>query len=299
MEDYVARCLESIDAQTYQDYEVIIVNDGSKDNSEAIIKKFIKDKEKFKLYKKTNGGLSDARNYGLKYVTGDYILFIDSDDYINELLLEKLNEEIKNNQVDIIKFNSNYDKNGILKEMKIHPFSNLNNDECIKYFFKDTLFAPVWQYAYKKSFWVKNNFLFAKGRIHEDVGLTPLILMSAKNGSSIPYVGYNYVIRENSIMTTKDKQKDLKKYNDYLYFYDELMPLIEKNNNINAKSKKLLFSFLANSVISKSFEIYHFDKQIVKEELNKRKVLKYLACDNFKRIIKKIVYQIIFIIRGW
>ena len=290
---YILKCLKSIEKQSYKNYEVIIINDGSKDESEKIINKFIKNKNKFKCYKKENGGLSDARNYGLKYITGDYILFIDSDDYINKDLLLELSKEIKRNNPDLIKFNSNYDKDGIIKKMKIHPFTNLNNNECIEQYFKDTLFAPVWQYTYKTSFWQENNFSFEVGRLHEDVGIMPLILMNINKGSSISYIGYNYVIRENSIMTTKDQKKDLKKYEDYLHFFDSIIPIINNSSKINSKSKKLLSSFLANCVISKSFEI------IVKNELKKRKILKYLATDNIKRIIKKFVYQIIFIIRGW
>ncbi len=296
---YILKCLKSIEKQSYKNYEVIIINDGSKDESEKIINKFIKNKNKFKCYKKENGGLSDARNYGLKYITGDYILFIDSDDYINKDLLLELSKEIKRNNPDLIKFNSNYDKDGIIKKMKIHPFTNLNNNECIEQYFKDTLFAPVWQYTYKTSFWQENNFSFEVGRLHEDVGIMPLILMNINKGSSISYIGYNYVIRENSIMTTKDQKKDLKKYEDYLHFFDSIIPIINNSSKINSKSKKLLSSFLANCVISKSFEIYTFDKKIVKNELKKRKILKYLATDNIKRIIKKFVYQIIFIIRGW
>ena len=70
------------------------MNDGSQDNSEKIIKDFILNKKNFKYYKKKNGGLSSARNYGLKYISGDYLLFIDGDDYINKDLLKELSKEI-------------------------------------------------------------------------------------------------------------------------------------------------------------------------------------------------------------
>ena len=82
VEKYVEKCLKSIDNQSYQKFEAIIVNDGSKDKSDSIIKKYIKDKKQFIYLTKENGGLSDARNFGIKYASGDYIIFLDSYDYI-------------------------------------------------------------------------------------------------------------------------------------------------------------------------------------------------------------------------
>ena len=96
VEAYISKCLDSIKNQSYDNYEVIIVNDGTKDNSVNVIDKYLSD-NRFKLYNKENGGLSSARNYGIKYVTGDYILFIDSDDYIERDLLNNFNNILKNN----------------------------------------------------------------------------------------------------------------------------------------------------------------------------------------------------------
>lgn len=86
-EKYIQKCLESIVNQTMKDIEIIVVNDGSKDKSEDIIEQFIKNNKsniKIKYYKKKNGGLSDARNYGVQKATGEYIAFVDSDDYIKK-----------------------------------------------------------------------------------------------------------------------------------------------------------------------------------------------------------------------
>ena len=105
-EKYIEKCLDSIYNQKMKDIEIIIVNDGSKDNSDTIIQKWIeKNKEniQIKYLKKENGGLSDSRNFAIPYVTGEYISFIDSDDYIDENLYSNL-EKYMNEKIDLIKF---------------------------------------------------------------------------------------------------------------------------------------------------------------------------------------------------
>lgn len=94
-EKYLEECLNSIKNQTYKNFEVIMVNDGSKDDSETICKRFSEDDTRFRYLKKENGGVSSARNLGLDNVEGDYITFIDADDWIDENHLELLINSIK------------------------------------------------------------------------------------------------------------------------------------------------------------------------------------------------------------
>ena len=103
VENYVEKCLKSLVKQTLQDIEIIIVNDGSTDNSENIIKEFIKlYGEKIKYVTKENGGLSDARNYGMKFASGEYIAFLDSDDYVDITLYEKMYNKAIEEQCDYV-----------------------------------------------------------------------------------------------------------------------------------------------------------------------------------------------------
>src|SRR5574344_2022066 len=90
VEKYLPKCLDSLVNQTLQDIEIIVVNDGTKDNSQKIIDKYAKKYKNIKSYIKENGGLSDARNYGVAKANGEYISFIDSDDYIDKKMLEKM-----------------------------------------------------------------------------------------------------------------------------------------------------------------------------------------------------------------
>ena len=103
VEKYIDRCLNSLVNQTLEDIEIIIVNDGSKDNSETIAKEYSsKYKDKIIYLEKENGGLSDARNYAIPYATGEYIAFLDSDDYVEVNMYEQMYEKAKKENADIV-----------------------------------------------------------------------------------------------------------------------------------------------------------------------------------------------------
>src|SRR5574344_1271971 len=175
MELYLNRCLNSILKQTYCNYEVIIVNDGSNDRSQNIIDNFLKHKN-FKCFIKENGGLSDARNFGVSKSKGDYLLFLDSDDYINDELLENLNNHLKDNYDDLLRFQIKEIKKDIENEEKGLIFNSLSGREAFKYLINYKYIEPAWAYAYKTSFYNKNKFKFKVNHTHEDFGLIPLII---------------------------------------------------------------------------------------------------------------------------
>lgn len=289
VENYILKCLESINNQSYTNYEVILVNDGSPDNSARIIKKFIKDKNNFKYYNKENGGLSDARNYGLQYCTGDYLLFLDSDDYISNDLLLELNKAIEKNNSDIIKYNIRFIyKNGNNRIMKKDNFYNNHPNKAIAKLLEDELFEPAWLYCYKTEFWLKYDFKYTKGRYHEDFGLTPLILQEAKSISSIDYVGYNYIIREGSIMNSNNTEKDFKKFNDCLAYFKENKTKIINSKNINNETKNLLLSYYANGVLNRAHALTGKNLTKAIKEIKTEKVYKYLLGNTILRKIKKL-----------
>lgn len=292
VEDYVEKCLESIYNQSYQNYEVIIVDDGSPDNSAKIIKKFIKGKTNFKYYKKENGGLSDARNYGLQYCTGDYLLFIDSDDYISDDLLLELNKEIEKNNLDIIKYNLKFIyKNGNTRIMKKDHFYNNHPNEALAKLLEDELFEPAWLYCYKTKFWFKYNFKYTKGRYHEDFGLTPLILQEAETISSIDYVGYNYIIREGSIMNSNNPEKNLQKFNDCFNYFKENKSKIINSENINNETKYLLLSYYANGVLNRANILTGDNLKKAIKKIKTEKIYKYLLGNTISRKLKKLLVK--------
>lgn len=283
VEKYIDKCLESIKNQTYDNYEVIIVNDGTKDNSVKVIQKYLKDK-RFKLYEKKNGGLSDARNYGVKYVTGDYLLFVDSDDYLNKNLLKKIS---KVDSYDVLKFNIKLvDEKG--KILSYENKKSLNGYITLKEALEFEYSEPAWSYVYNAKFFKKNKFKYSKGKIHEDFGLTPYILGKAEKIYYMPFYGYNYVQRPNSIVN--GSEKNVRRCNDMLYHFDHLYELIDKDDNI--KHKKLLYSYLANGVILKGTILSKRELKWYVSEINRRHLADYLLADTLKRKIKKIALKV-------
>ena len=99
--NYLVRCLDSIKEQTYRNYEVIIINDGSTDNCQSIIEEYVNNNRQFRCFYKENGGLASARNLGIKKSRGEYIYFVDSDDYILNKSLEIMVNEIVKNEADM------------------------------------------------------------------------------------------------------------------------------------------------------------------------------------------------------
>ena len=287
VEKYINRCLDSIVNQSYKKFEVIIINDGSTDSSEDIIKSY--NDSRIKYFKQENMGLSEARNNGVLKARGDYLLFVDSDDYLNIDLLKVLNDNL-DKDYDLIRFQVDYDINGNRKNTKgtkndiifsngIDAFNEISSYEIVE---------GAWCYLYNRNFFIKNNFKFSKGRIHEDFGLVPLIILKANNVKCINYVGYNYVIRDNSIMTNNDYEKILKKADDFLFHFKYLL---DESRNIKG-DLSIFKSFIANSIILKSTTLNGKDYHKYLEELKKINTFDMLLSDTLARKIKKIIIKI-------
>ena len=159
VEKYIKKCLDSVLNQTYNNYEIIIINDGSTDNTSKILESY-KSNKKIKIINQENKGLSNARNTGVSNAKGDYILFIDSDDFIEKELLEILNKTIKDE--DLVRFQIRIldETNKIIKEYKEETFNNLNGIEAFNKLSKYNLVELAVCYAYKKDTFLKNNYKF-------------------------------------------------------------------------------------------------------------------------------------------
>ena len=209
---YIEKCLNSIVNQTMNDIEIIIVNDGSTDNSEEVIQKWInenQDKIEIKYFKKENGGLSSARNFGVNQATGQYITFVDSDDYLDINIYKNL-EKYMDNNIELIKYKMcTVDENGTIIEKLDGPiFDVCSGEEAFeKLYTTDTFLEVSCIYLYKREYYINKEFAFELNRVHEDFGLIPWVLINAKSVVSTDFYGYFYLRRQNSITDMNKPEK--------------------------------------------------------------------------------------------
>jgi len=171
VEKYLERCVKSVINQTYKNLEIILVDDGAKDNSGKMCDELSKLDSRIKVIHKENGGLSDARNFGLKIATGDYIGFVDSDDYIADDMYETLYHTIKNNNADIsiVSFYEMY-KEKVIGVRDSGNLEILSKQEAMKELLIDTkIQSYAWNKLFKKELF--NDLKFPTGKNFEDIEL--------------------------------------------------------------------------------------------------------------------------------
>lgn len=283
VEKYIKRCLDSVFNQTYKDYEIIVVNDGTKDNSMEIVQKY-----PVKIVNQKNQGLSVARNTGVKHATGKYLVFLDSDDYIEKNLLKELEEALKN-EPDLVRFQiQEVFEDGTIIKYPEASFTDQTGEEAFKLITKYHFVENAWCYAIKRSYYQTENFSFKPGTIHEDFGLVPLMILKANKVNSISYIGYNYLQHDGSIMNTQNYEKTKKKVADFYNHYKYLLQEINKT-----KLDTTCFrSFIANSLILKITELNSKDYKKYKIKLRKEKVYDNVLSDTPVRKIKKVLLKI-------
>ena len=209
-ENYLPKCLDSVINQTLRDIEIIIVNDGSTDNSQHIINDYILKDKRIVAFLKANGGLSDARNYGIDKATGEYLAFIDSDDYISPEMLEEMYRLAIFHQSDLVVCDL-VKVNQYGKEFRDLPQSPQLPDKIVLE--EDfTFFGEMGCFAcnkiYKKDLFTKHRF--KKGIHFEDIDLIPKLVLDSTIISKVNRPYYKYFERQDSISKTHtDKGLDL------------------------------------------------------------------------------------------
>lgn len=207
VEAYLDKCIESIVKQSYKSIEIIIVDDGSPDRCPIICDDWSRKDDRIRVIHKKNGGLSDARNYGIEEAAGEFIMFVDSDDYISEDMCEQLIEIAQHDKVDIVsgnffkvQENGKIEKNDMSIGCKQKKYSNI---ELLQHYFTvgSVDLEVVWNKLYRRNiFFSQDRVRFPFGRLHEDCFTTYQLYFNARSITVIDKPLYYYLQRGNSIM---------------------------------------------------------------------------------------------------
>lgn len=230
VEDYLERCVRSVVTQTYVNLEIILVNDGSTDGSGELCDKFAATDSRIKVIHKDNGGLSDARNAGMDAAAGEYVGFVDSDDWIDPDMYEVLYNLIIDHdaEVSICRYRNIY--NGWVEDESTDQIEVYDNLSALRAIIvnENNLFPThnVWNKLYKKE--LVDKFRFITGKLVEDLYFTPRVIFASSKCVYTNSAKYNYLReRPDSIMNTP---VNIKRMNDELEGYDEIAGFLDDLN---------------------------------------------------------------------
>lgn len=256
-EKYLAASLDSILNQSFQDFEIICINDGSIDRSKEILEQYIENHgNRIKLISIENGGQANARNIGITCAKGEYITFVDSDDELEEKALEKLYKKAKESEADLIIcdidriFTQN---NKVTKKFQfdtdftIHGVTKIEQYPDIICYLHGAPYGKL----IKRDFLVQNHIEFLKGYIYEDQVFTQCLLSNDPTIAQVKEKLYRYYVRENSTMTSKSS-----KVTDMFVAYDYIYAAYKKKNLEQKYRKELEYLCLYHVMIGTSFRMW-------------------------------------------
>lgn len=228
--DYIRVCMDSVLTQTFSDYEVVVIDDGSTDGTSDILDQYATDYSQVCVYHFPNGGVSIARKHGISLSNGEYVIFVDSDDTINPDLLLELSKQIhKNNQLELIRYQVKMVNDTPNKDHERYNFSFPNNYQLMSgttalksWSVSGKKYAVYWLFAFKKSTFSKTLKLLPEMslRCYEDVALIPILVAASGLAVTIDYVGYNYTCNNvNSLTNVQSLVAEYQRANDFYNAY--------------------------------------------------------------------------------
>lgn len=254
VEKYLRRCLDSIIGQTYQNLEILCIDDGSIDNSGEICEQYAARDARIKVIHQENQGLSTARNRGLDTATGEYIAFVDSDDYIAADVLEQLYQSAVSSDATCVICGYNcVDSNGsILSTYSVHSVQQYSGVESLRRHYYhasgEENFVTVWGKLFCKKLF--SDLRFRTGICFEDIHLMPYWLLQSEKVVLIPYAGYNYTQNENSIMHKTDEAHSTRLYKNAFVIWQEHLELYKQRGLEDFENA--VYCSIVNKVIAHS-----------------------------------------------
>lgn len=278
IESYIELCIKSIIKQTYKNLEIIIIDDGSEDRSGIICDEFAKFDSRIKIKHTQNKGLSAARNEGIRISSGEYIMFIDGDDFIELNAIKDIVDIIKDKEnVDIIagkkiKYYNDYKKVSDDFTFDYRQIDGKNGIEVLTYFFEEipSSMWAAWISIYRREFLINNNLYFTEGITSEDLDLIPRVYICSNNIAAYDTPFYYYrQLRPNSIINTVNS----KRFYDIIYIVEKYKLLL-KENEYEYEVKKSFLKQLANIYSSYVVILGYLPKEERDEVTNRMKEMK-------------------------
>lgn len=291
VEKYLSECLDSVVKQNNGRIEVVLVNDGSTDTTWDICCQYAEKYEYIKAFTKENGGLSNTRNFGIKYAQGTYVYFLDSDDYLADKAIEKLFEKIDSEDNDVIVslYSNLFDTTGEVSDCGYHldekTVEKLSEEDLLQYLMKGRVYDwyAVLQ-TVKREFIIENSLYFEENVNFEDARWTPAVLYKAQK---VAYLDFPiYVYRRNrtgSITATFSMRNFLSKLGVF-----DFIEKFSTQNHLSSMTREMMFANMSNLYVSALFDTWSLEKEDRKKYLNQLKKYKFIL-DKSARTYHKLL----------
>lgn len=257
---YITKCLDSVYGQTYKNIELILVDDYGSDDSMTIVHDYLTSHVSIDAHiisHKKNRGLSAARNSGMEKASGEYVYFLDSDDYITPDCIEALVKPLNNKKYDVVVGDYQY-SDGKKSDLKLHN-EELSDQQILDSYANGLWYVMAWNKLCRKDFLLDNNLTFEEGYLHEDVIWNFKLACKAQSMYFINNVTYNYLVRSSSIMTSMSIEHDV---TVYMKAFDKIIDFVKAEGSIygvpeykiiEGKKCGILYSLLQK----KEFDLYN------------------------------------------
>ena len=276
VEKYLTQCLDSIINQTYRELEIILVDDGSIDNSYNIANQYLAKDTRIKLYHQSNQGVSAARNYGFARASGDYILFVDSDDFIELNLIECSVNDLEKQDVDMVIFSYRYAdfENNKLIERNFVNSKIIDKKEALKLTLTEEVKSYAWLRLTKREAY--KNIQYPVGKTFEDTATTYRILFNCEKIYLSNRVLYNYRYKKNSITNTSKKKN---RNNAFASKYERYLDIKKAYPDVAAEG----LNFIIDSMVKYSLSSSYSENRIVLKDAKRLiKIEKYKTANKLE-----------------
>ncbi len=264
VEKQLTRCLDCLINQDYPDIEIVLVDDGSTDSSGEICDRYMQSDPRIVVVHKENGGLSSARNTGLERITGDYIIYVDSDDYVELNFCRNICNYLERTQAEIVVINIRKEKGTVIKDRTISSIKEgeiVSGRDYLKRTIRNNEFnAESYACVYSRAFWEDNGFKYVDKIFHEDMELSIRVFDKARKVAYLSDTYYHAVYREGSITTNINNGK--KRYSDMLWVIKGWLLWVAQVNDSEMAAmirglaaKILVYSSIQNRVSKPDFSV--------------------------------------------